>query len=415
MSRKAIPAGPSVAIPEPIRGTEPGTWAEHTMRRRLPDILRHVVEVNDFDPGMRERLLRLANSLPWGEIPELGEPYAPDAQSWQDYIRPYRGMNWLQVPWFFGETYFYRRILAELRYYSPESPYFGFDPFHIQKSRALDQSRDAIQELITRVNRWQAGIEDRKAVLGEVLSIDLWGNQGDLSNLPAARDEGWEGSAVWAETSRGLVVDERDEALNYIFGDYSPGRRIDMVLDNVGLELISDLCLADLLLAYELADQILLHLKPHPILVSDATQPDFEATIRWLLREGSAEMRDFGGRLSGHLQKSRMRVEDEFYWSSPLSLWEMPENLRALLGRSQLVVFKGDLNYRRILGDRHWPFTTPFEDVIGHFPSAALALRTAKAELACGLEAGQANALVEADPDWLTDGEWGMIQFWAPP
>ncbi len=415
MPHKAIPEGPLAPIPEPIRGAEPGTWAEHTMRRRLPEILRHAVDENDFNPSAREGLLRLAGSLPWAEIPELVEPHAPDAKGWQAYIHPYRGMNWLQVPWFFGETYFYRRILAELRYYLPESPYFGFDPFLTQKSRALDRLRSANQELIEVVNRWQAGKEDRKAVLNEILSAALWGNQGDLSNLPAESDRGGEGSGVWADTSRGLIVDEREEALGYICGGHPRGRRIDLVLDNVGLELICDLCLADTLLASGLADRVLVHLKPYPMLVSDATEPDFEGTVRWLLREGSAEMRSFGRRLTGHLQQSRITVTHEFFWSSPLSLWEMPERLRNFLGESHLVIFKGDLNYRRILGDRHWPFTTPFSDIVGHFPAAVLALRTAKAELACGLQPGQATALAEADPDWLTDGEWGMIQFWAPP
>jgi hypothetical protein len=85
--------------------------------------------------------------------------------------------------------------------------------------------------------------------------------------------------------------------------------------------------------------------------------------------------------------------------------------VNAELARADLVISKGDANYRRLLGDRHWAFTTPFDEVVSYFPAPVLALRTLKAEVACGLSAEQVEHLDNTHPDWLTSGEWGVIQF----
>ena len=48
---------------------------------------------------------------------------------------------------------------------------------------------------------------------------------------------------------------------------------------------------------------------------------------------------------------------------------------------------KGDLNYRRLVGDRLWPPTTPFADVTAYFPGPVAALRTLKSDVIVGLDA----------------------------
>jgi hypothetical protein len=84
------------------------------------------------------------------------------------------------------------------------------------------------------------------------------------------------------------------------------------------------------------------------------------------------------------------------------------------LSQSSLVISKGDANYRRLLGDLDWPYATPFGDVLMYFPVPILALRTVKAEIACGMQPGQAERVAAKDPDWMIDGRWGMVQFFKP-
>jgi hypothetical protein len=89
----------------------------------------------------------------------------------------------------------------------------------------------------------------------------------------------------------------------------------------------------------------------------------------------------------------------------------MPANHYLELAQASLLINKGDANYRRWLGDRHWPMTTSPKDVLNYIPAPWLALRICKCNIAVGLEPGQPEALDYQDPDWLTNGNWGMLQF----
>ena len=93
---------------------------------------------------------------------------------------------------------------------------------------------------------------------------------------------------------------------------------------------------------------------------------------------------------------------------------DMPPHLRGELAQAALVVVKGDVNYRRLLDDRHWPHTTRMEDVTAYFPAPFVALRTLKGEIMVGLASGQAEQLAVEDPDWLIDGKRGVIHLVAP-
>ena len=81
------------------------------------------------------------------------------------------------------------------------------------------------------------------------------------------------------------------------------------------------------------------------------------------------------------------------------------------LSASHLVLFKGDVNYRRVLDDRQWPHTARLSDIAGHLPAPFAVLRTLKGELIVGLAPGQAEDLAAHDPTWMINGERGVIQF----
>ena len=95
------------------------------------------------------------------------------------------------------------------------------------------------------------------------------------------------------------------------------------------------------------------------------------------------------------------------------------------LAELSLVVAKGDANYRRLLGDRHWPSATSLHDIIEpwwprrretasnvfHETHVTLvALRTTKSAIICGVDDATVAALDAEDPRWLVNGAWGLIQ-----
>jgi hypothetical protein len=138
---------------------------------------------------------------------------------------------------------------------------------------------------------------------------------------------------------------------------------------------------------------------------------DVHATLAFLTNDADAALQALAERLQRFLTNGRWLLHTHPFWTSPLPMWEMPDDLRQELADAHLVISKGDANYRRALGDAHWPFTTPFADVVSYFPAPIVFLRTCKAEVIVGLSSTQVHDLMQHDPEWLTNGKWGVMQF----
>ena len=103
------------------------------------------------------------------------------------------------------------------------------------------------------------------------------------------------------------------------------------------------------------------------------------------------------------------------YWVSPLGWRQRPGDFDAIFGESGLIVVKGDANYRRLVDDRHWDFTTPFSVAVGSTPAPLLVLRTLKSEVAAGLTAPAVTHAAADDPEWLQNGRWAIAGFLPGP
>lgn len=85
--------------------------------------------------------------------------------------------------------------------------------------------------------------------------------------------------------------------------------------------------------------------------------------------------------------------------------------LYAKLSDAKLVIFKGDLNYRKLLGDINWEYTTKFTKALRGFqPTNVLALRTVKSDVCVGLSPGVAEEFFRKDETWMCTGQYGLIQ-----
>ena len=399
---------PSIPLPEPLRAAELGTYTHHSVVVRLPEIGHQIVADNDFTPPTNAALERLINDIPDGSIRPLTDTDAPDTAAWAAYISPYEGRNWLETPWFFVETYFYRRVLEATGYFVSGHPHYGRDPFAHKKQEGLDFGRKQIRDLI----EWIDALFTVERVgpdigLERLLSVALWGNQADLSLWPAGKGIRPQHDNQDQEKAH-LLAD--DSALVVAYLNEVKGGRVDMVLDNAGFELISDLCLTDFLLFSGLASSVRWHLKTHPTFVSDAMTGDVIATVDWLLETSFPILYDMGRRLQSYLEKGWWQLVDDPFWTSPLPMWEMTADLHHQLAESDFIIIKGDANYRRLLGDRHWSFTTPFNKIVSYAPALLLVLRTLKSEVAAGITAEKIAMAKKEDADWMVNGRWGVIQ-----
>jgi hypothetical protein len=137
---------------------------------------------------------------------------------------------------------------------------------------------------------------------------------------------------------------------------------------------------------------------------------DIDALINLLARSPREGARVLAAHLTAHLAEGRIRLTDDPFWASGLMFRDLPEHISREFAQSDLVILKGDVNYRRLLDDRRWPFTTPMTVCSGYFPAQFLVLRTLKGEILAGLAPGQAEAYASEDPAWLTNGKRGVVQ-----
>jgi uncharacterized protein with ATP-grasp and redox domains len=208
-----------------------------------------------------------------------------------------------------------------------------------------------------------------------------------------------------------LLIDHTDAVKALVMGGL---QRVDFINDNVGLELLFDIALADFLLAQGWVRQVVFHLKDRPFFVSDAMAMDVPPTIGLLPSVSNTAARELAQCAMEHLTAGRLVLTETPFWTSWAMFREFSPSMREDLARADLVILKGDVNYRRLLGDRHWPHTARLEDIAGYFPAPFLVMRPLKGEIMVGLQPGQAEALAAEDPDWLINGQRGILQFVSP-
>ncbi|WP_320073138.1 damage-control phosphatase ARMT1 family protein [Nostoc sp. MG11] len=403
---------PKLPLPPPLVGSEVGSFTEFTVTQRMPAIARRVIVENNFSPDINNSLESLAKELPLGYLRPLINDTGADFSVWNKHLELYRGQRWVDVPWFFAETYFYRLILEITNYFRPGT-WQGVDPFELQKSQGLEASLDSIIPLCSQVNKWlddsQLDEQSNPTALVALLHFALWGNRVDLSLWSAF--EGDRSRFDIQSQLAHILVDDAYRVSELLIN--SPRRRIDFVVDNAGFELVCDLCLVDFLLSSGLANQAYLHLKPHPTFVSDAMIKDVHYTIKFLAATSYPKVVSFAHRLQENIASGRLILSDNDFWTSPLAFWEIPDSLKNELANSSLIIVKGDANYRRLLGDRHWNFTTNFADIVCYFPAPVVALRTLKSEVVADLKSEIVEKVAKSDSLWLTNGQWGVVQLVA--
>ncbi|OLP81075.1 Subtilin transport ATP-binding protein SpaT [Symbiodinium microadriaticum] len=240
------------------------------------------------------------------------------------------------------------------------------------------------------------GSKARREALEASLLRSLWGNQADLS-LSAG-----EVTSVSGEQLENLVSDHRSEALDLLLAS----KKVVVVMDNYGLEVLCDLVLVDAILSLTDA-AVSLHVKDAPVFVSDVTDKDVPKVLKWL----ETRLPELAERLKVHLGTGRLKAEAHSYYTTARSFWEVPAELQSDFSDAA-VVLKGDANFRRLLGDLHWPYDTDFAEYAGSFwqGSGLICLRTMKSGVAIGIPDSEQQRAQEArKDDWLTSGVFGQV------
>ncbi|MER5431446.1 damage-control phosphatase ARMT1 family protein [Streptomyces sp. NPDC002588] len=393
---------PDTPVPPPvILGTEPGSFPHGVLAERHPAIIRQVRDAFPYDPTVHRALDALLASCIEGVIEPLPDD-AHDGARWREWgLGTYAGQPWYDVPWLWSESYFYRRLLEAVGYFGP-GVWQGIDPFRPFKLAELDAPETGEELAVLDTLSGRPADERARALLHG----SLWGNRADLGFRLSDAD------AEARAAVPGLVADDSEALWSLLpaTGTTPATATVCLIADNAGRELIPDLLLAAHLLAHGRAGRVVLHVKPYPYYVSDATPADVVDALRKLTAaEGAAA--GYGRQLWAALADGTLTVRAHPFAAAPLPYDEMPDDLRAEFGSAALTLVKGDLNYRRLVGDRRWPPTTPFAAVTACFPGPVAALRTLKSEVVTGLTEETEAALVAAEEQrWRTGGTHALIQ-----
>lgn len=373
----------------------PGSFARGVLANRHPALIEQVRAAFPYGPRQHEALDALLDANSNGVI----EPLAPsesDQDLWSGWGRELFGRSWFDAPFLWAESYFYRRLLGAVGYFGT-GPWQGVDPFAPFKQAELRGT--AVDEELRALDALAGIPADERATA--LLHASVRGNRADLGFRVT------EGDTAPSAAADDLVAD--DSPLLWQLLPAGAGATVAVVADNAGRELIPDLILIDHLLLHRHAERIVLHVKPYPYYVSDAMTADVVDCLR-RLAEAPGEAGRIGSRLWDAMATGRLEVRAHPFFCAPLPYEEMPGDLRAEFAAATVTILKGDLNYRRLVGDRAWNATTPFADRTAYFPGAAAALRTLKSDVTVGLEQETLDALERSGTAWRTSGTHALIQ-----
>jgi len=401
--RMSLAAEPQDLPDEPIviTAADPAEFAYTVFHDRHPRLFTRLRDALPYGPGQLDALHRLEDETLTGTLqpldPDAEKGAAGDYAAWTEWGAAYfgKGLRWTDVPFLWSESYFYRRILSATGYFA--GPWHGVDPFGPMKANSLAGAA-VDKELAAYGAPAAMSPAERDAAL---LAACLSGNQADLGFQLIA------GAPVGVS----LLVDDNAAIWAYL-NSHKPGR-VNLVADNAAEELLPDLLLIEHLITTGRATNSTVFLKPRPYYVSDAMTQDAVALLRRLVA-APGPAGEAGRRLWQYCSDGRVVFEAPDFFCSPLGFHDFPAEIRAAIGSATLTFVKGDLNYRRLVGDRFWPVTTSFAELTGYLPGAVAALRTCKSDVAVGLSGQTAAALDAASPGWRYGGKHAVIQFSGP-
>ena len=427
-------------LPQGMKSNVPGTWAYDTMSRRVvSEIIPRIIDDNSIEltrptSSLRSECLLQINDLiaslnagKTGYLRGISDS-GPDVKEWDNILKliPDNERNWLDAPWVISEFYLYRRLNEAFRFFET-----GYDMFIKQKFDGLIAALPSVDSIAERLPNLinEGNNNDISIALEIAVQTSLWGNKMDLSLWPASKKEsdiktsgasediseaGKISYGAALDILKPFILDDHTsrvvELLKNSKNKKSNSKRIDIVVDNAGYELISDMLLGHILLELGVATSVTFHTKGHPTFVSDATNEDCFGTIAFLKESSNAATKLLANQLESHVQSNRFIFSEDLFWCQPTSFWDMPSHILEKIKSSECVFVKGDANYRRLLGEREWKLDTNAADILSYWPAPCCALRTFKAEIGCGISKKMQEYAKSKDSKWMVSGKWGVVQ-----
>lgn len=474
-----------MAIPKPYRNNDENTFGEYTFSQRWPIIVNNIINdlpkdtdskiIDDFKAFGKEiadgavirnftdeELEKESNLKLFNEYIEDVKLGGDPSINWllESESSPIgKEMTWSNGDWLFTEIYLYRRVNSIVLKHG-----LIIDVFDKLKTDTFLSSFNGVLDLCEFYNKIDlTKLDDdeiKKTLFKELISISLWGNATDLSlltNLDLTDLQDLQSKESRLSNESKILVDDTLVSWKYI--TENKGETIDIVCDNSGFEVFCDILLAFFLVDFKIVKKVVLHLKDLPYMVSDVMKKDVYNLLDILNKWGkdNKDVLAIANKLKNFLDSGKLELNDNEFWTYYHDYWHLShvdkhadkstfKTLKDVLKsfeKTKMVIFKGDLNYRKLCGDRWWPKTTKWDVAIGRtitvedetklkgddkviyelqkFPM--LSLRTCKADVMVGLKSDEVDKQLteeyknmKKDKDlkdewWNSSGKWAVVCF----
>lgn len=423
-------------------------FARETIKFRFKDILSRVNRTNDslelnYNVFAEEKFnaVDLVKKLP---------NYKDNVRTfdgWANGISEVQYKNvfdfMINAPFIDVEHYFYFWIISKVSCFGINDPFFKIK----RKDIIDDISKDGdilgsdmklheskiIKAMLNYSCKYAA--DEFRSVVRIILESNLSSNSNDLSQM------------AWNRTTKTKVVDNQNEIdlfIDYISSPSNQVEEVNFLVDNSGVELFNDLILAMLLVEKRFTSKVIFNVKSLPVFVSDVTISDISNIVCIVkeqvlaLKESQSKkiimQKETGVQIHEYSEKDFMHMikildkldlylkgsdnQKPMFEIRAVNKWNMPTSYKDLETKeftqpNSLLIVKGDLNYRRLVGDFHWLSNRHLKDILKEYVEVpVLVIRSFKSNVI--LDIKDLNKLSIEDPEWRTNGKYGTIRFINP-
>ncbi|KAG7195275.1 uncharacterized protein KQ657_003801 [Scheffersomyces spartinae] len=454
-------------IPPPYLTSDPKSFGYPTVHKRWPIIVSDAIkDVEATINANQAEAIKNLGKIIVGKLQKLLQDFKDDAQ-----VRPFTeqeielngdlkvyneqlnafppSITWQDGLWLFLECYLYQYMNNFFLIESVEVPFWKtFDVFANLKWLSFKSSEPGVMELAHHYHSLSSQLnlsgatgattDAKKAIFSEFVEIALWGNATDLSLLAGTTSlediQSVQGKNARTANQSKILINDTEKAWNRLLstadagdGAVSESTGVHIVLDNAGFELYTDLVFSLILLDLGITNKVTLHAKKLPWFVSDVLIADLSHLLSQIVDPSffclNESVQYVHKIVSGYLANGKLSITTSSYWTRPDAFWSIPScaeaSLKSQLEAAQLVIFKGDLNYRKLTGDVSWDPTTLFATALqqlGETKIPILALRTCKADVVVGLQPGTFERVAKeykamGDGLWVSSGKWAVISY----
>lgn len=318
-----------------------------------------------------------------------------------------------------------------------------FDPYKSNKLGMLDNDflndkdekpgsdhKSKIKESLKLIHRLDGSMNDSvwREILFEgtpnILQSNLSSNSSDLSQM------------FWSKFDNvHLLVDDCKKFWDDYCKDVG-GKTVNIIVDNFGIELLSDLVLG-YYLKKKGAAKIVYHVKHIPMFVSDVVVDDHIVMldrIKSLIESSKAKPKEVQADLEA-LSSLRKMVDDGCFEFKANYLWNMPftfseivtssvktaksgtlkliEEVTSVFTGDDLLIVKGDLNYRRLVEDKLWNPRRKTLGRIRYVKCPMLVIRSYKSSVVMDCSRSDIVAMNKKfGSEWKTEGRVGAVLYY---